>query len=128
MSYCAKSDIESVFGVSNVDNWADLDNDADASKIAARIARAIVVAESEVNDIFRRTGYLIPIVDADGNTPNTIENLTATMAGLWLYEARGISDQDRDGRPVHRLRYMRLWVRNMLKEIANGNRKIDALQ
>ena len=127
MSYCATSDIEAVFGVTNVDNWADLDNDENATNIAARIARAIVVSDAEIDDIMRRTGYRTPLVDSSGNTPTTIVNLSATKSGLWLYNARGVTDFDGSGQPTHRLRYMQDWVQLMFNEIRDGNRELDAV-
>ncbi len=126
--YCTRSNIEAVFGVTNISNWADLDNDQDADNITARITRAIVVVGAEIDDIFRVTGYRIPIADSDGDTPTTIENLAATKAGLWLYEARGVNDMDNSGQPMHRLRYMQIWVRRVLEEYRNQKRELDAVQ
>ena len=128
-TYCARSNIEAVFGVTNIADWADLDNDLDATKITARITVAISVVSAEIDDIFRRTSYKVPLINESDNTPTTIENLSATMAGLWLYEAGGgVNDVDNNGQPIHRLSDMRNWVSNMIKEIAEGRRKVDALQ
>jgi len=125
-AYCLRSDVESVFGATNIASWAALDNDQAAAKITARIDRAIEIAGAEVEDLMRYMGYAVPVKDSAGLVPTTIENLVATMAGLWLYEARGVNDTDQQGNPMHRLRYMRMWARNMFKEIANGTRKLDA--
>ena len=37
MAYSVRSDVEMIFGVTNVAAWADLDNDKDPAKIQARI-------------------------------------------------------------------------------------------
>lgn len=128
MSYCNKANVESVFGVTNIANWADLDNDQDGVKIEARIDRAIVVVSAEIDDIIRCVNYQTPLENDSGSTPTTIENLAATLAGLWLYEARGVDDMDQNNQPMHRLRYMQIWARRTLREIAGGTRKLDALQ
>jgi len=127
MSYCAEADIKQVFGTTNVDKWADLDDDANAANIAARIAVAVLVADDEIDDSARCQHWRIPLANAAGTTPRTIINLAATIAGLWLYEARGSNDfHPQTGVPSHRLAWKAKWVRRTLHEIRTGIRKIDA--
>lgn len=127
MSYSTEADIKQVFGTTNVDKWADLDDDANASNVAARIAVAVLVADDEIDDAARCMPYRLPLANAAGSTPRTIINLAATIAGLWLYEARGSQDfHPQTGVPSHRLAWKSLWVRRTLRDIRTGIRKIDA--
>ncbi len=127
ISYCNSSDIGQVFGNTNRDKWADLDDDANAVNMAARIAVAVLVADDEIDDSARCQHYRLPLANAAGSTPRTIINLAATIAGLWLYEARGSNDfHPQTGVPSHRLAWKSLWVRRTLRDIRTGIRKIDA--
>lgn len=131
-TYCTRAQIEAVFGVSEVQKWADLDEDADGdandADVVARIARAIAVASAEIDDFVRGMPYVTPLADADGNTPTTIENIAATMAGVWLYEARGSQDfSPKSGDPYHRLAFKRTEARRFLQQLREGDRKLDAM-
>lgn len=127
-TYCARADIEAVFGPSNVLIWADLDEDADASNITARITLAISVASEEIDDAVRLMHYTVPLADASQTTPVTITNLAATMAGIWLYEARGSQDFDeKTGAPYHRLAFRLEWAKRFIEQLRTGDRKISAL-
>ncbi len=86
--YIAQSDIESIFGVVNVQKWSKLDNTAGAD--ATRIANAIEHAEAVVEDRLR-SQYAIPLTGI-GVLPPIITDWCAKLAGVWLYEARGIAD------------------------------------
>ena len=126
-TYCTRSDIEDVFGVENTSQYADLDNDENATTITNRITRAIAWASAEIDDFARGAHYTIPLADSSGSTPTTIENLAAVLAGIWLYEARGSKDfSERTGEPSHRMFYQKAWARQMLEEIKTGARKLDA--
>lgn len=122
MAYCVRSDIEDRFGVANVTTWADLDNDGNASKITARIARAIVVAEDQVNAWLRGGAYAIPFSGA----PTMIEDICAVLAGVWLYDARGVAEYDMEtGKAQHRLHFQRDTAMKKLVEIRTGDLDID---
>lgn len=91
MSYCAKSNIEDIFGVANVIKWSQLDPDLIVAD-AARIARAIAVADAEIDDAFRDTKYAVPLTGTSGSLPVTVVDWGAKLAGIWLYQSRGQSD------------------------------------
>ncbi len=127
MAYASEAEIKQIFGSTNVDKWSDLDDDANASNMAARIAVAVLVADDQIDDAARGMPYRIPLANAAGSTPRTIINLAATIAGLWLYEARGTNDyHPQTGVPSHRLAWKALEVRRTLRDIRTGIRKIDA--
>lgn len=129
-NYIAQSNIEDVFGSVNVSKWADLDNDADAAKIAARIAKAIAWAENEIDDRLRGGPYILPIVKGTSpsmTVPLAIIDTAANLAGVWLYENRGVQDFDQEtGMAHHRLEWNRARAERTLKEILAGVRVLDA--
>ena len=89
MSYIVQADIESYFGVGNVARWSQLDADTTTAD-TDRIAAAIVWAESDINDRFRTSRYIVPFT---GTIPQKITEWAAKLAGLWMYEARGFLDE-----------------------------------
>lgn len=125
MPYCTQANIESVFGDTNVAKWADMDNDGSAD--SGRIDRAISVADAMIDDVCRLTGLKIPVQNAAGSTPTTIEELSANLAGVWLYEARGVMDFSEGGEPNHRLAWHRHNARRTLHQIRTGQIKLDAV-
>lgn len=132
MSYCTRTDMENIWGVQNISEFADMDNDAESATIATRIATAITWATAEVDDFLRVANYKIPCVGMSGTaeiTPTTVTYLTAIIAGVFLYEARGAKDFDTTtGRMIHQYAFRATRARRMLDEIATGKRKLDALQ
>ncbi len=125
--YCAQSNVEDVFGIENVKQWSDLDGSGSAD--TARITRACDVASEMIDDALRTTNHKIPHVkksDSD-NPSDTIVNLAATFAGIWLYEARGVQDYNPStGAIVHRLEFIRQRAEAMLEDIRTGKLMLDA--
>jgi len=122
-AYCVRADIEQMFGPVNVTKWADLDNDRDADKIAARIAAMIDDASNEIDDRLRGGSYEIPF----GTAPKTVQLLAARLAGVLLYEARGVEDfESETGKPYHRLQWHRDRVDRVLSQIRSGARRLLA--
>jgi len=99
-AYATREDIEMIFGAENVSKWADLDNDQNALKIEARVSWALCLAKERLDDKLRGSLYTIPFADP---APRTIIDVNARMAGVLLYESRGIIDMDANGNPVHQL-------------------------
>jgi hypothetical protein len=118
--YCSRSDVNDIFGATNVTTWGDLDNDADDDKITTRIARAISWATTEINDRLRGGPYEIPLPES---TSSTIVDLCASLAGVWLYRSRGIDDEA-GGNDKYSWQWDR--VETTLSEIRAGKRKLDA--
>lgn len=124
--YCTRADIEDLFGAVNVAKWADLDSGQDADTIAARIVRAIAVASARIDDRLRDGPYVLPI----NGDPPTLVNLCASLAGLWLYESRGVQDVSAEtGMPMHRLRWFSEQAEKTLKDLRAGVLRLNvALQ
>ena len=125
---CSRADIEMVYGATNVEQWADLDNDESVTKIANRIMRAILIACGTINDAARVLHYRLPLRTAGGVTPTTVVNLCATMAGIWLYEARGLQDLNPQTKVFHhRLAFKRRESRILMENLRIGRRRLDAM-
>lgn len=131
MAYCTRGDIELVFGAKNVRVWADLDGDGNEANITARIAHACDVAQEEIDSVLRSTPYSLPIKDESGNSVPIITEASAVLAGVYLYESRGVSLRQQDPSqpvaPYHPYTYKREWVYGILKDIVKGVRRLDAV-
>jgi phage gp36-like protein len=126
MAYSAAADLYQVFGTTNVETWADLDNDD--TGVAARITEAITVADAKIDAILRGCHLRIPVVTEGGATPVLITDLSAKLAGIWLYEARGSKDfNPKTQRPYHRYAFMKAEARRTLEEIRGGHLRLDAV-
>jgi phage gp36-like protein len=93
-SYIDKSDIEDVFGVENVSQWSQLDNEQ-ASANDDRIDAAIAYAEQIVEDRFRGSRYQVPL-SATAGTLHQVKHWCTVLAGRWLYHTRGLRDAESD--------------------------------
>ncbi len=123
MAYCTRADIETVFGAANVATWADRDETADPVAIAARIAAAITHVTDFVNSYFRGSRYNVPFAEP---LPAIMKNAVATLAGVWLYEGRGVEDFDpASGAPGHRLRWSKRDAEATLFAIRSGTLQVD---
>lgn len=127
--YCTREDIEDNFGIINVEKWADLDNDADQTKIAARIDHAIYIASAQIDGALRKTFYVVPLEPNGSYLDPVIVDICAIFAGVYLYEARGVSDFDPDsGQIVHRLKYNKQYAQDTLQKILLGPLSLDLLK
>jgi len=127
--YCTEEDLYQIFGEHNITKWADLDNTGTAETIEARIERAIQHAGAEVDSRLRRSIYIIPLTNSSGTVPEDIIDVVATLAGVYLYENRGIDDYDPDtGRVIHRLIHSKKRAEGIIRAIQAGQRHIDAVQ
>lgn len=124
MAYCTRSDIEDVYGIENVKKWADLDSNGDSERIAARILRSISFADDRIDNSLRDGLYAVPFASP---VPTTIARLSAEIAGLWLYEARGAEDVDEvTGIPRHRYRHRSQEISRELRKIQAGQIRLNA--
>ena len=92
MTYITQSNINNVFGENNVIKWSNLDND-NLTVNSSRVAAAIVWVESYIDSRFRGQRYTIPF----SPVPQEVINWSAALAGIWLYEGRGLSDTNKEG-------------------------------
>ena len=127
-TYCTRAQIEDRYGTTNVSDWADLDNDANAATIAGGITRAIDVVSDKIDDTLRRSPYRIALSTPAGATPTQIVDIAANLAGAWLYKSRGVEDFDNErGVAVHKLSGIEGEAMRQLNDIKTGRVPLDAL-
>jgi len=120
-TYISQGDVEDVFGVENVARWSNLDN-ASTEADAARIQAAIDYAEARVDDRFRPGRYRLPL-SGGGAAPRAVRDWTAKLAGVWLYESRGLHDEGTTG---HRLAALKADVEAEIDLYLSGQRRLAA--
>ena len=116
MAYAISTDIDDIFGKSNVDMWADLNNNEDAGEITARRDWALNLGESMLNSRLTGCPYVVPFSGAPLSL--VIVDLNARLAGTLLYDSRRIIDDDPsfDQLDIHRK-----YIEKVVAEI-HGNR------
>lgn len=119
MAYSTRSDIEAQFGTENVQAWADLNKTAVTAEITARIVAAIAFSDAMVDGMLRGGPYKLTVVQA--TPPQLVINAAAALAGVWLYESRGIEDTNPEtGQPLHRLRANKQTAEDTLRKVRAG--------
>lgn len=122
MAYAARTDVETVFGKENVKKWADLENNGVDADVTARIAAALTFAEDDINSRLRGGPYAIPL---DTPVEVLIVDVTAKIAGVWLYESRGVQDVNPDtGAPLHKLWWHKNDAGRTIRDIVSGKRRL----
>lgn len=125
MPYSDQSGVDDRFGEDNVSGlagcWGDLDNTFTGATITANVEAAIADADIEIDSALRGK-FKVPIVDADGATPDHIEMLSATLGGITLFERRGHRGER------HSYSARKDWVYAQLKMILDGDIKVGAVQ
>lgn len=122
MAYCTQSDVEAIFG-NNVGVWADVDDSG--LNIPARVQHACDVASDEIDAEMSGSPYKLPLQKADGTVPALIKEIAATLAGVYLYELRGVVVEQNQPQPVHRFSYKRTWALAVLQDIKAGRKRLD---
>lgn len=115
-TYCVRKDIENIFGAVNIQKWADIDNDGDVQKIDAKINWALQLSYDYVNSKLAGGPYIIPLA---GKYP-TIITCQAKLAAVEIYEARGLTNFDEQGKPIHQLQNAKDWADNVMSQIRAG--------
>jgi phage gp36-like protein len=115
MADAVRKDIENIFGIQNVRQWADLDNDGDTILIQTRINNHLADSLDYLYSRLRgRYSGLLPF----SNPPRLIKHLNALDAGIRLFDGRLIVANDPPGQDQvgkHRKQYKR-----QLREILSG--------
>lgn len=122
MPYATRTDLEAVYGRENVETWADLENNDVEADVTARVAAALAFAEADVNNRLRGGPYVIPLTLP---VETIIVDLTAKIAGVWLYESRGIHDTNSEtGVPQHKLMSHRNAATRTISELLSGRQRL----
>ena len=109
-TYCDLSEVQDQYGTANVAAWSDLEgNDALDSD---RVDRAIASAEARINGRFRGSKYSVPFAPV----PMLVQDWAAKLAGIILYQHRGVRDTDTQ----ERLAEIETGVLDQIAEVLDG--------
>ena len=87
MSYAVQSDIENIFGPSNVAAWSLYETGTpDGTANTTRIASSLAYAEAEIDSFFADGPYALPL--ACNISQPTLVYWAAVIAGVWLFGSR----------------------------------------
>jgi len=76
-------------------------------------------AQDYINDRFRFSRYLLPF----SSPPKRITDWASKWAGIWLYESRGLSDDNEEG---NKLQVIKESVETEISDCIAGITKLDA--
>jgi phage gp36-like protein len=118
MYYAERTDIEMIFGKSNVETWADLDNLDNLGNgigVPERICWALRNAQDHLNNRLTNGPYVIPFVQP---YPAELIDACARLAGVNLYQARGA--EDAEGKSVNALGSHRKLIELFIRQVLSG--------
>lgn len=115
-SYAVRSDLENIYGTKNITRWADIENTGNVQTIDAKINWALELSYDFVNNKLFGGPYNTPL---QGRYP-MIVTAQAHLAAVYIYEARGVTNTDEQGNPVHQLEQSKKWAENILLQIRGG--------
>lgn len=101
--YITQSDVEDQFGENNVAVWSQLDNTTTGAD-TTRISKAIDSAEQTVEDRFRGGPYAVPFTGGGARGLVKVIEWCAKLAGVWLYENRGLRDDNEGGNKLTKIK------------------------
>jgi len=124
-TYADRAAIENLFGKGNVRKWASLESTASRAAIAARIVSVLAEAVDVVNGKLSSGPYGVPFEDLP-DTHSVIQRLTARIAGVLLYEARGVEDEQTEDSNASIKRHWQMAM-DQIHEINKGGMRLVGL-
>ena len=121
-AYCARSDLDNIFGSENVRIWADLNNSGDSEEVDDRVDWAIAAASSKIDNRLAGGPYEVPFSET---FPTEVVEMTARLAGVLLYEGRGVTDTNPvTGAPVNQVAVHKRLVDEFIQDIKAGRMRL----
>jgi hypothetical protein len=127
--YCSLVKMEYLYGYDNLRKWTRFGEDNE-SVVNARLGNFMEQTDQFIDDTLRNGVVVVPFADVEDNpsTPNTIQTLANTWAGVLAYEARGTDDFDPEtGGVQHKMQFHRKRVLWTLARIKQGLLTIEDL-
>ena len=91
-AYACDTDIWNVFGQNNIAQWSNMDGGYTQND--ARVQAALNWADATIQSLFREYGnYIYPLAPTNEGII-IVQYWDAVLAGTWLYESRGLRDED----------------------------------
>jgi hypothetical protein len=88
--------VESQFGADNVRVWSQLDNSQTTADIS-RIQQALDYADARIISVFAQMGNYVTPLSPLGTDAAIVSRWAAVIGGAWLYQSRGLRDNDSQG-------------------------------
>jgi hypothetical protein len=93
--YAQQSDAENQFGVDNIAEWSQLDNDLSTAD-EVRIQAAFNVTDAYIISQFYNFGNYATPLQPLGSDIYLVTRWSAVLVGEWLYFSRGMRDLSKD--------------------------------
>ena len=116
--YSDRQDLYNIYGTHNVNKWADLNNDEVEPDIINRINWSITQADAEINSRLLDSPWTIPFT---APFDPIITDISARLAGVMLYESRGITDARDEN---HELFIHRQMFEKKIRQLLAGQRNL----
>jgi phage gp36-like protein len=120
--YATQADLQDLFGQDNIATWSQLDNTAVGPDLS-RLLKALLFADSVIDDALRGGPCALPLTAAGGSTPALVTHWAATIAGVWLYQSRGGRAGDKE---ADRYAHMLADIQQQLSQTKAGTLHLDA--
>ena len=89
--WTSRDELEMLFGLSAIEQWADVENTRDPLQIDRKVNWSVRVATSDAKS--RLSGSA---ADDIANPGDMLRAMTTAIAAVWLYTARGVKDTSSD--------------------------------
>ena len=122
---CGRGDVEQIFGKIAVATWGDLNNNGDEAEIESRINYRIAMADNYIRSTLGNGPWVMPV---EGEIiPVILAVNCAALAGVYLYEGRGVQDYNPAGHAQHQLSFHKTNVENFIKGVLVGTVNLSPL-
>lgn len=91
-TYSTRENDEQAYGPDNLEVYADLNDNGDASEITDRINYAHSVVYQIINSKITGAGLTAPATDANFSQFDLLAYIESELVGAWLYRTRGKND------------------------------------
>ncbi len=120
LAWTSPEELYNLFGRTNVNRWADLENEDNASDIQARLLWAIDEATADARLRLNTAMF----AEDPSCIPRPLRMATTRLAGVALYESRGVKDTtSEDGE--HRLTYHKKQADLFFQKVVAGQLVLD---
>lgn len=120
--YTTRAELERLFGEGNIAIWATLDGVTSRDLITARITQAITDAQEETDAYLRGGVVTVPFT----TVPTLVAKACARLAGVDLYESRGLEDESVGKSGEHRFEIHRRRALEFLGKVKSGAIRLAA--
>lgn len=121
LAWTSRKEMEYMFGIENLKQWADLENNQSAADISERIQWAVDEATAEARERLMDSPVNLASLT---EVPRTLRVNTTRLAGVLLYESRGVKDtENEEGK--HKLSYHQQRANKYFQQVIAGTIRIQ---